>query len=377
MKGKNLNIVVFGLSLSSSWGNGHATTYRALLKSLAARGHRILFLERDVPWYAPHRDLSDPPYCELAFYEHDRDLEKYASTVRGADAVIVGSYVPQGVKVLDWVLRTANGKVAFYDIDTPVTLEAIAQNTCTYLKRSQIPQLDLYLSFTGGPTLQILKKKWGAKNPHALYCSVDPDAYKPIKIARRWALGYLGTYSVDRQPAVNRFIIDCAIRAPDRRFVVAGAQYPNSIAWPRNVDRIDHIPPNRHAEFYSSLEWALNLTRSDMCKAGYSPSVRLFEAAACGTPLISDDWPGLASLFEPDKDIVVATETESVLSALEMAPGLRRRIGRSGRKRVLRSHTSTHRAVELEAWLTSSDLTPEAQSLRWKGEKRYERLSAS
>jgi len=376
MKKQELRIVVLGLSLSSSWGNGHATTYRALLRSLSERGHQVLFLERDVPWYAAHRDLVDPGNC-LRYYEDLADLESHEKDVRKADAVIIGSYVPEGIAVADWVFRTARGTVVFYDIDTPVTLSELARGTCTYLSPAQVRRYDLYLSFTGGPTLNVLKTRWGAAAPRALYCSVDPDLYKPTPTKKRWHLGYLGTYSRDRQPAVERFVIEPARRAPSLKFVVAGAQYPSTIAWPANAEWIEHIPPSRHAKFYSSLRWALNLTRADMRKAGYSPSVRLFEAGACGTPMISDDWPGLETFFVPGRDIIVANSVEDFLTTLELPKSLRDRIGQNGRERVLRLHTSERRAAELEDMLMSRRAKPKEPDLNRMGGKQYERLNVS
>jgi spore maturation protein CgeB len=362
MKKPSLDIVVLGLSLSSSWGNGHATTYRALIRSLAKRGHRVLFLERNAPWYAGQRDLERPAYCDLKFYDHAGQLEAYAQQIRAADAVIIGSFVPDGIAVIDWVLDRARGDVAFYDIDTPVTLSSLQRGECSYLAASQIPRFAIYFSFTGGPTLDALESRWGAKAAHALYCSADAKTYRPMaNRERRWKLGYLGTYSADRQPAVERFIIEVARRKPDHAFVVAGAQYPKGIRWPRNVDRLEHVPPSEHAEFYASLDWALNLTRKDMRAAGYSPSVRLFEAAACGTAIISDEWPGLESYFKPDREIVIARDANDVTSALSLSEAVRKRIGRSGRRRVLHEHTSDRRAEELESFLLKSKLRSEAQ----------------
>jgi spore maturation protein CgeB len=346
-----LRIAVLGLSLSSSWGNGHATTYRALLGALAARGHDILFLERDVPWYASHRDLTDPPYCRLAFYESLAGLERYRREVARSDVVIVGSYVPDGIEVGDWVLRTARGLAAFYDIDTPVTLAQVEAGTCPYLARRQIPRYGLYLSFTGGPVLDTLGTCYGARRVRALYCSADNEVYCPRPVPLRWDIGYLGTYSADRQPMLERLLIEPARRFPNLRFVVAGACFPDTIRWPANVSRIPHLGPDAHPEFYSSLGWALNVTRAEMVRAGYSPSVRLFEAAACGAPLISDDWPGLSDLFAPGREIVIARDTRDMLTALEWSEERRLRIARAGRARVLREHTSHHRAARLEALL--------------------------
>jgi spore maturation protein CgeB len=344
-----MRIVVLGLSLSSSWGNGHATTFRALLKAFVGRGHEVLFLERDVPWYAPHRDLADPDWCRLAFYRDTDELHRWAGEIADADAVIVGSYVPDGVAVGRFVQRTATGAVAFYDIDTPVTLAKLERGDFEYLSPELIPGYDLYLSFTGGPTLTHLEERYGAPAARALYCSVDPAAYRPTGAAKRWDLSYLGTYSDDRQPTLTRLLIDAARAAPDKAFVVAGPQYPDTIDWPANVERIDHLPPSEHAAFYSASRWTLNVTRADMIARGWSPSVRLFEAAACATPIVSDVWDGIGSIFVSGSEIILATDTADVIAAIERTDAAA--IGTAAQRRVLAEHTAAIRAGELEAHL--------------------------
>ena len=344
-----MKLVVLGLSLSSSWGNGHATTYRALLKAFAARGHEVLFLERDVPWYADHRDLPDPDFCALALYRDLDDLARWTREIARADAVIVGSYVPEGVAVARFVQRTASGVTAFYDIDTPVTLAKLARGDFEYLSPELIPGYDLYLSFTGGPTLARIEREYRSPAARALYCSVDTAAYHPRGGAKRWDLSYLGTYSPDRQPVLDRLLLEPARACPDKRFVVAGPQYPAGIDWPANVERIDHLAPREHAAFYSASRWTLNVTRADMVAAGWSPSVRLFEAAACATPIVSDRWEGLDRLFAPEREIVLADGAADVIAALARADA--DAIGRAGQRRVLAEHTAAHRAAELEAAL--------------------------
>jgi spore maturation protein CgeB len=370
VRARPLDVVVLGLSLSSSWGNGHATTYRALLKAFAARGHRILFLEREVPWYADNRDLTDPGFCRLEFYSDIADLERYRSAVAQADAVTVGSYVPDGVAVGRWVQKTARGAVAFYDIDTPITLAKLERSDSEYLSRDLIPRYEVYLSFTGGPTLERIKHRYGAPAAEALYCSVDPDAYPPLERPKRWDLSYLGTYSPDRQPALERLLVEPARRAPHLKFVVAGPQYPAEIGWPENVERIDHVPPGEHPEFYAASRFTLNVTRSDMIQAGYSPSVRLFEAAACGTPIISDVWDGIETIFSPGKEIVLAREPADVLDVLLRWPDSRARsLAEAARRAVLAGHTASHRANELENIL----LNALSRSVTWAGEQRAAR----
>jgi spore maturation protein CgeB len=347
-----MKLVVLGLSLSSSWGNGHATTFRALLKAFAARGHDILFLERDVPWYANQRDLADPGFCTLAYYNELAGLDDWRDAIAGADAVMVGSYVPDGVEVARFVQATARGATAFYDIDTPVTLAKLARGDFEYLSPEVIPGFDVYLSFTGGPTLDLIEHRYGSPAARALYCSVDAEAYRPLDVPQRWDLSYLGTYSPDRQPTLEQLLIEPARALPDRRFVVAGPKYPADIDWPANVERIEHCPPADHAAFYSASRFTLNVTRADMIAAGWSPSVRLFEAAACGTPIISDRWDGLGELFASDREIILADTAADVIAALGRSDSAG--IGAAARAQVLAAHTAAHRARELETYLSEA-----------------------
>jgi spore maturation protein CgeB len=348
-----MKLVVLGLSLSSSWGNGHATTYRALLKALAARGHDILFLERDVPWYRNNRDIADPDFCRLEFYHSLEELDHWRDEIRKADAVIVGSYVPEGVEVAKSVQSAAHGVTAFYDIDTPVTLAKLERGDFEYLSPDVIPGYDVYLSFTGGPTLRRIERQYGSPMARALYCSVDPGAYPVLQITKKWDLTYLGTYSDDRQPALERLLIEPARQLPHLKFCVAGPQYPDGIGWPENVERIEHLPPSEHPEFYAASRCTLNVTRADMIAAGWSPSVRLFEAAACATPVISDVWDGIDVLFTPDREIILAHSAGEVVARLAAGDDASA-IGRAARERILSRHTAAHRAIELEQYIADA-----------------------
>ena len=259
--------------------------------------------------------MPRPDFCELALYGDPAELSAhFGGRIAAADAVIVGSYVPDGVAVLDFVAAAAGGVRAFYDIDTPITVATLERGDCSYLAASQVPTLDLYLSFTGGPLLDHLARRFGARRPRALYCAVDETVYRPLVMPPRWDLGYLGTFAADRQPALERLLIAPARRLPHRRFVVAGPQYPASIDWPANVERIEHLPPSEHVAFYARQLFTLNVTRTDMVRTGWSPSVRIFEAGACGTPIISDRWDGLQELLP---EIAIADGADDVIDALE------------------------------------------------------------
>jgi spore maturation protein CgeB len=348
-----MTIVIVGLSITSSWGNGHATTYRALVRALASRGHDVLFLERDAEWYAANRDLPNPEYCRTAIYPSLTALKNdWRHEVERADAVMVGSYVPDGRKVIDWTFECSRGLRLFYDIDTPITLMYLENDTCEFLRRDQIEAFDLYLSFAGGEALRKLEQQYQAKAARPLYCSVDTDRYRPLPVEKRWHLGYLGTYSGDRQPALDVRLVEPARRWTVGRFVVAGPQFPEELTWPGNVDRITHLAPPLHPTFYCAQQFTLNVTRAAMVAAGHSPSVRLFEAAACGTPIITDAWTGLDEFFEPGTEILVTHSADETLMYLRDLPaGERMALAERARARVLASHTADHRALELERYL--------------------------
>lgn len=347
-----LDVVILGLSLRSAWGNGHATTFRALVRSMLRRGHRVRFYERDCPRYAENQDLPEDLAACLTVYDSIESLRAlHCREIAGADVAILGSFVPEGTEVGDWLLNAALGVTAFYDIDTPVTLAKLHAGDCDYLRADQIGRFDLYLSFTGGPTLDLLRRRHGAR-AEPLYCGVDPGCYAPCDATPEYDLGYLGTYSPDRQRLLHWYLLEAAKAWPQGRFVVAGPQYPREIRWPDNVTRIEHLPPARHRAFYASQRFTLNLTRADMTAAGWSPGVRLFEAAACGVPVISDAWPGIDAFFAPGKEILVAHEPGQVLDWLRRMPESgRRQIGTAARRRALAEHTADHRVRTLEGYI--------------------------
>lgn len=347
---KRLKLVFVGLSLSSSWGNGHATTYRALIKGLRALGHEVVFLERDVEWYAAHRDLPHPDFCTLTLYRDVDELRRLLSAHQDADAVIVGSYVPEGVMIIDMIAAEKPDIFGFYDIDTPVTLAKLSRGDEEFLARRQVLMFDLYFSFAGGRALQRMERDFGAAKAVPLYCSVDPAHYSATGDAVHWDLGYLGTYTPDRQPALERLLLEPARQLPHLNFVVAGPQYPADIEWPDNVERIEHLPPSQHASFYSRQRFTLNVTRADMIELGHSPSVRLFEAAACGVPIISDRWDGLDELLPDGDAILIADRADQVVDVLQRTSAERsREIAETARSIVLATHTGEGRARELTA----------------------------
>lgn len=347
-----MKIVFFGLTISSSWGNGHATLLRGLFKALTARGHEIVFFERDVPYYAAHRDLVESPHIELHLYQDWPDIISIArKELSEADAAVVTSYCPDGIDATELVVSSNVQLRVFYDLDTPVTLEALQHGEqLTYIGPRRLVDFDLVLSYTGGAALTALEDQLGARRVVPLFGSVDPEIHHPACSLSGYHadLSYLGTYAADRQQALDGLFIQVARRMPQKRFVLGGSKYPIDFPWRQNIWYVQHVAPSAHAAFFCSSPLTLNITRGAMARMGYCPSGRLFEAAACGVAIVSDEFAGLDEFFQPGSEIVVARSTDDVIAAMQLTPDELAEIARAGRERVLNSHTAAHRAAELE-----------------------------
>jgi spore maturation protein CgeB len=346
-----MRIVIFGLTVSSSWGNGHATIWRGLCGALARQGHQVAFFERDVPYYAGHRDMPEGEGYRLALYTDWNEVETQAREfVRDADAAVVTSYCPDAPAACDLVLSAPVPVKAFYDLDSPVTLERWRmEGEVEYIPKYGLEPFNLVLSYAGGRALEELKTLLGARRVAPLYGSVDPDVHKPSKPDSRYQsdLSYLGTYALDRQAALDQFFLQPAHRFPQKRFVIGGALYPDNFPWTDNIYFVRHVAPNRHPAFYSSSKLTLSVTRSAMVDTGYCPSGRLFEAAACETPVVSDEWEGLDEFFEPGREILIARTSDDVAALFALDPRELKGIGQAARERVLAEHTAERRSEQM------------------------------
>ena len=347
-----MKLVVFGLTVSSSWGNGHATLWRGLIRALARTGHDVIFFERDVPYYAQHRDLTEIPGARLILYSSwHQHLDDMRRQVAEADAVIVTSYCPDAIAASRLLFAEATTALrVYYDLDTPVTLAQLRlRGAVDYIPTQGLADFDLVLSFTGGDALTALRRQLGARKVAPLYGHVDPDFHLPLQVDAplRADLSYLGTYAADRQRMLERLFVTPARELPRKDFVVGGTGYPVDFPWQANIRFVHHVAPSDHPGFFAASRLTLNVTRADMSELGYCPSGRLFEAAACGTPVLSDCWEGIDRFFTPGEEILLAGSTEDALAALELPAADLDRIGCAARERVLAEHTSARRAQQL------------------------------
>jgi len=357
-----MKLVVFGLTVSSSWGNGHATLWRGLIRALSRRGWQVVFFEHDMPYYAGARDLHALDQGELILYPDWDEVRGLAGRhLAEADAAMVTSFCPDGIAANGLMLDAARPLHVFYDLDTPVTLDRLDRGEAVpYLGPRGLADFDLVLSYTGGSALDALRQRLGARIAMPLYGHVDPDVHRPAAPEAAFVgdLSYIGTYAPDRQAALEALLVEPARNRPEMRFVIAGAQYPDSFPWAGNILFLRHLAPADHPAFYASSRLTLNVTRRAMADMGWCPSGRLFEAAACGAPVLSDAWPGFEEFFTPGREILLARGTDDALAALDLPEADLRRIGAAARERVLEEHTSARRAVEFEALLDAARATP-------------------
>lgn len=349
-----MHFVIFGLTISSSWGNGHATLWRSLLKAMSRRGHTASFYEKNVSYYADTRDGWTPPAgIYLRLYDSLQEIEPEAKRdLAVADVALCTSYCPDGAEAAKIILDSRAAIKAFYDLDTPVTLKAVsADEMVPYLPVEGLGDFDLVLSYTGGRALEELRTELGARRVAPLYGSVDPETHCPVSSLQEFRSGlcYLGTYSIDRQAVLEELFVKPADRMPQERFVIGGAQYPEEFPWRRNIFFVRHLPPSLHSAFFCSGRATLNVTRGSMVAYGFCPSGRLFEAAGCGTAILSDWWEGLSDFFSPGTEILRVQSARDVEDALSLSDTELHAIGDAARQHTLEQHTASHRIIELEA----------------------------
>jgi spore maturation protein CgeB len=347
-----MKLIVFGLTVSSAWGNGHATLWRGLCRAMAERGHHVVFFERDVPYYRAHRDLAALPGGQLVLFDAWSTVEaRAARELADADVAMVTSYCPDARAATDLVLAAPRAKRVFYDLDTPVTLARLQRGEVVeYIGPDGLAGFDLVLSYTGGRALTALKDELGARQVAPLYGHVDPAVHRPAAAIARYRsdLSYLGTYAADRQAGVADLLVEPARRHPDRRFLIGGAQYPADFPWGPNIHFGHHVVPEEHPAFFSSSRLTLNVTRAAMAEMGWCPSGRVFEATACGAAVLSDDWAGLDAFYRPGTEILIARDADDVCAAMDLTDTELQRIAEAGRDRTLTDHTAARRLDALE-----------------------------
>jgi spore maturation protein CgeB len=352
-----VRLVLFGSSLVSAYWNGAATYYRGICKALHERGHRVVFVEPDIYERQQRRDLAeDPDYAEVRVCRGWDDLSRELDRARAADVVAkcsgVGGWDLELARGVVELRRPGGPLVAHWDVDAPQTLAAASAEPADRPGsfRALIPRFDLILLYGGGPPVQRRYARLGARATHLVYNAVDPDEYYPVppEPDRCADLLFMGNRLPDREERVRAFFFRAAELAPELRFVLGGEGW-GDLPLPPNVRWIGHVPTAEHRAWNCSARMVLNVVRESMASNGYSPPTRVFEAAGCGSCVLTDRWTGVEQFFAPEREILVVGSAEEVVGRLRgTAPARSRAIGAAAWRRVLADHTYAQRAEQLE-----------------------------
>lgn len=350
---KSLQIAFFGSSIVSAYWNGAATYYRGIVKALHQMGHHITFYEPNIYQRQEHRDIPDPHWCTVKIYEaQEAVLEDLMKEAAKADVIIKAS----GVGAYDqWLeekvaqLKTEQNLVIFWDVDAPATLERVDKDPQDPF-RSVVGQYDFILTYGGGNPVVEAYTRIGAKKCIPIYNALDTDTHFPVAANPEFKgdLAFLGNRLPDRERRVEEFFIKPAKKLPNQKFILGGSGWDDK-SLSANIKYLGHVYTKDHNAFNCTPRAVLNISRDSMARFGFSPATRVFEAAGAGACIITDYWEGIETFFEPDKEILVATNGQEVIQLLEgLTPERAKEIGKAALSRVLSEHTYQHRASLLE-----------------------------
>jgi len=386
-----VKITFFGLSISSSWGNGHAAHFRAILRALHRLGHRVAFYERDLGQLARHREFTASDDFDLRLYRSWDEIRHTAlEEADASDVVLVASHVPEGARIADAVLALDRPLRAYYEMNAPHTLARLRDGSLDYVRALQLPDFDLVLSRMGGRSLSALELDYGARLALPLYACVDPELHlrMPARPALRCELSFPGSCTPQRLARLKTLLGTVARRRPSWRFLVAGAQSSGEVpaaprkeprraesgrgssspktlpplaaasarvherarrGWPAHLQRLELLSEADRVALFSSSRLVLDLPRRAAQAWGYCPSGRLFAAAACGTPVVTTGFEGLERFLEPEAEVLVAGNAAALLEAMERSDAELLGLGRRARERTLDEHTGYQRALTMLA----------------------------
>lgn len=351
-----MKIAFYGSSLLSSYWNGAATYYRGLLRDLAGRGHEVTFYEPDAFDRQSHRDMDPPDWAKVVVYAAEEgEARRVIAEARGADVVVKAS----GVGVFDDLLLEGLIDAAaphavrlFWDVDAPATLAELRAHPEHPLRR-RLAELDMVLTYGGGPPVIGAYQALGARLCRPIYNALDPTTHHPVAPDPRLRadLNFLANRLPDREARVERFFLEPAARLPDRSFILGGNGWDDK-PMPPNVKRVGHVGTADHNAFNASAMAVLNVARDSMAEVGFSPATRVFEAAGAGACLITDAWEGVELFLQPGEEVLVGRDGQDVAEHLEaLTPERARAIGQAALQRVLAEHTYARRGAEVDVLL--------------------------
>ncbi len=345
-----MKLAFWGSSLVSAYWNGAATYYRGVLRAIANLGFEITFFEPNAYDRQKHRDIEDPEWARIVVYDPSDPLavERHLAQSAACDVVVKAS----GVGVLDDSLEALISEMpewickVFWDVDAPATLERLVAKPDDRFHLA-LPRFDLVLTYGGGKRVTEQYKQVGARECFAIYNAFDPDVHFPVQPDPQFAcdLSFLGNRLPDREARVEEFFFRAAQLTPERKFLLGGNGWADKPV-PPNVRYVGHVYTADHNILNCSALAVLNISRESMARYGFSPATRVFEAAGAGACVITDDWLGIDSFLQPEREVLVAHNGDEVAQLLRSLSAERARsIGAAARARVLSEHTYDRRGL--------------------------------
>jgi spore maturation protein CgeB len=349
-----MKIAFYGSSLLSSYWNGAATYYRGLLRDLAGRGYDITFYEPDAFDRQQHKDMEAPDWARSVVYDATPEaLARVLQEARKADIVVKAS----GVGVFDTELLEGilvhsrpDAMRLFWDVDAAATLDEMRGHEDHPVRRA-LPELDMVLTYGGGPPVIEAYGGFGARRCIPVYNALDPTTHHPVEPDPAFAadLAFLGNRLPDREARVEEFFLRAAALQPERRFLIGGNGW-ESKGMPANVRHLGHVYTHQHNAFNCTPLAVLNVARDSMAHIGFSPATRVFEAAGAAACLITDAWQGIELFLTPDEEVLVARDGQDVADHVAaLTPDRARALGQAALRRILAEHTYAHRGEQVDA----------------------------
>jgi spore maturation protein CgeB len=349
-----VKIAFYGSSLLSSYWNGAATYYRGILRDLAARGYDITFYEPDAFDRQQHRDIDPPEWARSVVYPATEEaMRGVLAEARDADIVVKANGV--GVfdrELLEGIIAQARPGALriFWDVDAAATLDEMRADPA-HPVRAALPDLDVVLTYGGGPPVIDAYRGFGAAECIPVYNALDPTTHFPVAPDPRFAcdLAFLGNRLPDREARVEEFFLRPAAALPGRQFLIGGNGWETK-QMPANVRHRGHVYTAEHNAFNCTPKAVLNVARDSMANVGFSPATRVFEAAGAAACLITDAWEGIEQFLKPDAEVLVARDGQDVADHLAaLTPERAQAIGQAALARVLAEHTYTLRGAQVDA----------------------------
>jgi spore maturation protein CgeB len=359
-----MRIVFFAHSIVSDWSHGNAHFLRGLMRALAGRGHSVVGCERWRNWSTDSlmEDHGHGPIVEFARLFPDLDVAVYGgwnriiedvdALTRDADLVLVHEFnEPELVGAVAHVHRRRRDFTLLFHDTHHRAVSAPWQ-----IARLNLGGFDGILAY-GDSLARVYRTDFGHDRVWTFHEAADTTVFQPRTAPQTDDVVWIGNWGDDeRTGEIRDYLVDSARRLPELRFAVHGVRYPEAgraaIA-AAGIDFRGWIANYRVPAAFARAKLTLHIPRGPyLDRLPGIPTIRPFEALACGIPLLSTPWPDTEGLFREGTDYVrVDSPAEMREQMLRLArdEDARQRLRENGLERIRDRHTCDHRAAQLEA----------------------------